>query len=189
MENKERYQQFIMEGKLTGLDKCVVGYVYDRELKEPVLGIYIDKQYLIDTCNQECVINYGNSSRRPLVVVSNQLARKLQRDSRTAWFQVFHELGHLTCGHDKNRNPEVDPIRYRIEAVMSGGVDEHELEADAFAVSIVGPEIAKKTLKNQLLERRKHDRELHLEESALSRLCCLEYRRRIMAIEHPELAE
>jgi len=72
---------------------------------------------------------------------------------------------------------------------MLGGVDEHELKADAFAVSIVGHKVAIKALRKLMMDRRKYDRENGLEETALAELSMLEYKRRIMAVQNPELVE
>jgi len=77
------------------LDNVAVDYIYDMEQDQPVLGIYIDEEYLRATGNMECVVNYGTDTRKPLAIVTNKLARRLQRKSSTAWFQIYHELGHL----------------------------------------------------------------------------------------------
>lgn len=95
-------------------------------------------------------------------------------------FELYHELGHLACGHYDtgimdDGGDGADPERIRRE----------EMEADSFAASVIGSDAAAEALKAMLKIRAQVDKRLNLNGTENSVRAIRELRARIDNVKNP----
>jgi len=184
MENKERYQLCLTREPLDGFETRSIGVVNDLETGKPVLYIVIANRLLADCKMRECMTVLGDEYQPTAACFSTELAKKLQKQRLVALFSLWHEVGHVVHKHLENKTSQEQIREERLEALKKGNACKDELEADAFAASIIGTRRAINALKRCQRERREEEKRRGVDNSPNAAIAYVEFEYRIRTLEN-----
>ena len=111
--------------------------MYEDEYEKLMIEIVWDNEFVINERSTLVVTTTKNENYTPVIYVSDRYVSLLSQ-KEYASTGLWHELGHIHCGHcDLDMEPK-EQRRGRYEALLSGGVYYQEIEADSFATRAVG---------------------------------------------------
>lgn len=185
MENKERYQLYLRKEPITDdMENIDIGMVEDKQTGKPVLYIVIANQYLAECRMRECMTILGDEQQPTAACFSTDLARRLQKHQGLALFSLWHEVGHVIHKHMENKASQEQIREERLAALMNGNACKDELEADAFAASIIGTKRAVNAIKRMQRERREEEKRRGVSNSPNAAIAYVEFEYRIRALEN-----
>jgi len=125
--------------------KLIIGGVMGKERQVPLLGKFMSDDVEVYVALDEDLLTFKNvmfglvqqrSSKQIAIYVDQNY---LHSDSYTREFILAHELGHFNCGHFKDKH-NVGFLNAFLRPIRAGlnHVDSKEIEADAYAVELIG---------------------------------------------------
>ena len=110
---------------------------YEDENEKLIIDIVWDNEFVINERSTLIVTTTKNENFAPVIYVADRYVNLLS-EKEYALTGLWHEIGHIHCGHcDLDLDPEV-MRRGRYEAIFTGSVYYQEKEADSFAMKCVG---------------------------------------------------
>lgn len=175
MENAGRYRLYIAQGK-NPPQGSIIG-----DFKKRGGGDFLCEIYLSDgevrragALDVTTMVTGGKAA----VYVAADMLEALQNGGPEESFELWHELGHIDCGHyetgvmDDGSEPDADRLL------------KEEMEADAFAASEIGAQTALNALREMLRVRAQVDGRLGVNGSPQSVKAIRGLRARIANIEN-----
>lgn len=110
---------------------------YEDEYEKLIVEIVWDNEFVINERSTLVVTTTKNENSTPVIYVANRYVSLLS-EKEYASTGLWHEIGHIHCGHCDLDLDQEELRRGRYEALLSGGVYYQEMEADSFATRAVG---------------------------------------------------
>lgn len=125
-----------------GPDVVEIGKIIDCTTNKEVMFIYYEHDLYKRQRAHLCIEEYEREDGDYPVAKTDDLHRSCLFEQPQIFLTLMlHELGHFKNGDIDDHNTGLSPekvMNNRLNAILSGKVDEHELRADAFAISCVG---------------------------------------------------
>lgn len=138
MDRKPENWEMLLFPQSSFTPKHLIGEAkYEDAYEKLMIEIVWDNEFVINERSTLVVTTTKNENYTPVIYVSDRYVSLLS-EKEHASTGLWHELGHIHCGHcDLDIEPE-ELRRGRYEALLSGGVYYQEIEADSFATRAVG---------------------------------------------------
>jgi Zn-dependent protease with chaperone function len=153
MENSGKYKLYLAGWK-NPPQGSIVGDFKKIGDENFVCEIYINDDAVLKAgCIDAATTVYDG---RAEISITSGMLDALQRNGVEESFELWHELGHIDCGH------------YETGVVDDGGAPDgerllrEEMEADSFAAGVLGGETAMTALQSMLKVRAQVDRQMKL---------------------------
>lgn len=172
---KRQYELLINEYNKDyhGQDVREIGKVIDITTGKVAIYIYYEKDLFRKQGLHTCIYEYEREDGDYPVEMVDDLHRPTLYEYPDIFLAItLHELGHYVNGDlneesddaeaQSNERPRVR-TEERLKAILAGKVDEHELKADAFAVSKIGKNTFIRSLDHMINMRKKRgDKDMEL---------------------------
>lgn len=146
LEKYGNYYCVLIPGPVTDeTDTCIGGMVKDNN-KNIVMLLTIPKRGSKAAKEEIYVRHVKGKNTKPICFISLDIAKRLQADDPTAFFMIYHELGHVVLGTSRNCKKCRNNSQHKLNGLDKGIVDPDELKADAFAAEYIGIDDSIKSL-------------------------------------------
>ena len=173
MDNKGIYKLYLAKGKNTP-QGSIVGDFKKRDDNGFICEIYLsDAEVGKAGCFDIVTTVYTGKSA---IYVTSDMLEALQEGGVEERFELYHELGHIHCGHYES-GVEDDGGQPDEQRLLN-----EEKEADAFAASEIGGQTALEALRSMLTIRAQVDKRLGVNGTPESVKAIREIRARIDAL-------
>lgn len=110
---------------------------YKDKNGDMIVEIIWDNEFVLNERSSLLITSTKNFKGIPTIYSSNRFMEILN-NKEYAIAGIWHEIGHIHCGHLYLDISQEEIRQGRFKALMNGEVYHHEDEADAFATEIVG---------------------------------------------------